>query len=437
MVVKTHNLTQDYYDTSKWREDLLANPLSRKIVAFVEANVDNLGLEMMEAAIDQTPTLGAEMANAPSHIRTRLRAYCDAHAHAFLGVMKNDFDVNRGSFDFIKDYAIIRAHEQYPIAALLAAFRTGRQVCWDMVCRPIGLPSQPMLPSTWRVVMGLSVFTMEYTDRISSVLATAYGDETLHIQRVATHGRGEFLEALLAGNTDAAITQKARQYALDPDGHFIVFTAQLAAQDSETSDDHLVDAVRRLEQLLGAYCKQALIEVRRGASIGVLGVRPEFDEDLETLLDRSSDKWMGGQSFLVGISSARRGLENVQHGYQDAQHALSHATPQAAVMRFCNISVFDHLVATAGSSAYRIRPSWLAALVAEDARMKGVLLDTLRVFVNSNLSPKLTADTLSVHTNTIYHRLRKVEEITRISPKNLPGLLNTIAVLKLHPLEKK
>lgn len=64
------------------------------------------------------------------------------------------------------------------------------------------------------------------------------------------------------------------------------------------------------------------------------------------------------------------------------------------------------------------------------------LLDTLRELVNQNHSLKNTAEKLHIHINTLYYRLKKLEEMTGLNHQNLHDLLSLYIALQLldkHP----
>ncbi|RBW69578.1 CdaR family transcriptional regulator [Bacillus taeanensis] len=46
------------------------------------------------------------------------------------------------------------------------------------------------------------------------------------------------------------------------------------------------------------------------------------------------------------------------------------------------------------------------------------LLETLRTFLDQNQSFKKTADTLHIHINTLHYRLKRIEKLTKLNPRN-------------------
>ena len=428
--MKSHNQAAARRGLAAWRETLAASDASRTVIAHLEAHLADVAERMLNESRTEVP----QLANAPKVISDRLRRHCELHVHAMLRIMKLGFDLERADFGFVRDNAVTRCREGYPLAALLHAYRAGHRATWSAMSELLGAPDGSLGPEDTRGLLALSVFAMEYTNHVSNVAAAAYSDEARHRERVTSRARAELLDALLTSDHDATIARRARDFGLKPAADFVVFAVRTDRSDEEQGEEWLTNCGRNLERLIEAHCAELLIDVRRREVVGVASARPGFDRDLERLLRDTVHKWASAPALRVGISPVRPGLESVPVSYQDCQHALAHAGDERPVVCFRDLSVFDHLVATADVSTYRIRPPWFDTLMAEDARMNGALLKTLRAYVDSRLSTKAAAATLRVHVNTVYHRLRKFETITSGSAQHVPVLIDAITLLSLHRL---
>lgn len=411
-----------------WRDELGNSRLTRKVVEHFEAGLVDIAANMLVHAQADVP----ELAAAPPEILTRVKQHCELHVQAMLTIMKNEFEVERADLTFVRENAAVRAQEGYPLPALLHAYRAGHKATWESMCRLFAVPGQAMSPEVWQMILALSVFAMEYTNAISNAAASAFADETRHQERVTGHARSEFLNALVTNDHKKALAARARRFGLSPEADFLVFIAALDDDYTTVNGEELVKAEVEIGNLLNPSSGEFLVGVRHGEIVGVVRARSGFDEDIEIILDKSAPRWMTEKPFRVGISSPRNGLESVGLCYQDARHALGHATEARSLVRFCNVPPFEHLLATADSSTYRLRPPWLDTLLLEDKKSNGALLSTLRTYLDSGLSAKETASKLSIHLNTVYHRMRKVEEVTGQSSQHIPGLLNVITVMSLH-----
>src|SRR5699024_574555 len=65
------------------------------------------------------------------------------------------------------------------------------------------------------------------------------------------------------------------------------------------------------------------------------------------------------------------------------------------------------------------------------------LLETLRVFLEEELSHQKTADRLFIHVNTLHYRLSRIQEVTKLDPKRFTDLANlylAIVFLEEHTI---
>ena len=59
-----------------------------------------------------------------------------------------------------------------------------------------------------------------------------------------------------------------------------------------------------------------------------------------------------------------------------------------------------------------VLPIWVESFSAANQKARGRLLNTLRAYANAALNVLTTAKDLSVHPNTIYARMQKIQDIT-------------------------
>ena len=430
MPVKPDNRLETRRILAEWRDELAVSDASRTVIAHLEANHSELAESMLNESRAEVPELG----NAPQAILERVRRHCELHVRAMLRIMNLGFDLERADFGFVRDNAATRCREGYPLAALLRAYRAGHRATWGLMSQLLATPDETLRPEATRCLLALSAFAMEYTNHISNVAAEAYTEEARHLDRVTSRARAELLEALLTSDQDPSVARRARDFGLKPGSDFVVFAVRADDPDDEDAAETLTKCARNLERLLKPHCAELLVDVRRHEVVSISSAHPGFDRDLERLVRDTMHKWASVPLPRVGLSPVRPGLESIPLSYQDCQHALTHADHQRPVVCFADLSVFDHLVATADASSYRIRPPWFEILTAADNRLNGALLETLRTYVDRDLSTKATATTLGVHVNTVYHRLKKFETISNGDAHDVPMLMNAITLLSLHRL---
>jgi DNA-binding PucR family transcriptional regulator len=103
-------------------------------------------------------------------------------------------------------------------------------------------------------------------------------------------------------------------------------------------------------------------------------------------------------------------------------------------MHFTDIDLPDFLIRRADKTALSLIPEWTRQLIP-DGGQSGELSRTIRTFAECSLNVKQTARRLSVHTNTVYFRLNRINKLTGIDPRTFSGasiLLTALRLLEVH-----
>lgn len=100
-------------------------------------------------------------------------------------------------------------------------------------------------------------------------------------------------------------------------------------------------------------------------------------------------------------------------------------------MRFAEIDLMEFLVRRPDAAAQRLIPSWAGRLKDADGSRSGALSRTIRQFAACDLNVKRTARDLKLHTNTVYFRLNRVQELTGIDPRSYLGLSLLLTTLQM------
>ena len=84
--------------------------------------------------------------------------------------------------------------------------------------------------------------------------------------------------------------------------------------------------------------------------------------------------------------------------------------------------------------APRILEDTIAPLLAYDAERQAELVSTLRAYVDAGFNLTKSAESLSVHPNTVVYRLRRIRELSGRDPHSPDDLLLLYLGLKLREL---
>jgi len=256
----------------------------------------------------------------------------------------------------------------------------------------------------------------------------------LRLQREAeegAQGRRQLLETLLFGRY--ALSDQVRARAM---GAGIDPAVRLAVVGGSAEGTRRSDSPERVLRVLADGLAAALRQhartpfvVERGREVVAVVAWPpslaEVRHGLEDLVER-----LGGRPGIrvsIGISGPCAGLIEVPIGYDEANRVLRRVAAQGGVASAGEISLLDYLVLQAGSGARRIVPAHARALVREDARWEGALLETLSAYLDNDLSVERTATALAVHPNTVYYRLGRITRLTGVPSRKVWALVDLLA----------
>lgn len=230
--------------------------------------------------------------------------------------------------------------------------------------------------------------------------------------------RRDFFEELIQYRDPLALAAKLQQFGLS--GKYPLFVSLLQLNDEQLDLKGKDAAIRRLI---------ALIEKELAGEQYLLFA----SHDKVTLLFETSVAWgdkrvvqklkaaaVAGMPLLYGgVGGCYEGLEHVSKSHAEAARALSFLfkRQRADITRYEDIGI-NRLFLNQDTREIEsfihdiLNPLRSYKYQAEELEM------TLRVFMEENRSVTVTAERLHVHTNTLYVRLRKIEEILGLNLNN-------------------
>ena len=113
---------------------------------------------------------------------------------------------------------------------------------------------------------------------------------------------------------------------------------------------------------------------------------------------------------------------HIPRALREAQLALDVATVADRVVPYGRIPFRDMLVQVAADQVQGTLPTWLKPFAVADEKAKGIYVDTLRAYADNDMNVLRTAEMLSIHPNTIYARMQKIEGITGHNPLRFNAL---------------
>lgn len=333
-----------------------------------------------------------------------------------------------GPEDFLltREHASRRVRQGIGLSDFMHAFRIGQVTLWEAIVGAVGDE-----PEAWHVAVEAATRLMNVIEVGSLAAAAAY--TTVQQLDAAEHDRArrDLAEDLLAGRPigDEAGRAVALQCGLGPTTPVAVIRAEpsgphagetglrtvLTTIRSAIGDGGEGLAVVRQEQIL------AVAPVPRGIAPLIAGL-----ESAREAVRRV------GIELALGVSTVHAGLESVPEAHREAGVALAALSGASGIRALSTLSVVEYLVLRDDSLARRLIRPRIREFIEDDLARGGILVDTVRVYVASDLNAKVAAERLHLHVNTAYYRLDQITARTELDLRSfadLEELMTTIRIL--------
>ncbi len=80
-------------------------------------------------------------------------------------------------------------------------------------------------------------------------------------------------------------------------------------------------------------------------------------------------------------------------------------------------------------------PQWVDSFLEADKKSRGSLIATLKAYAEADMNVLKTAKNLSIHPNTIYARMQRINDITNLNPLTYNGLSELLLVTDCSALD--
>lgn len=248
--------------------------------------------------------------------------------------------------------------------------------------------------------------------------------------------KSRLLERLLWSPEDADAIRHAADYGLDlrDAARIVVFepegdarpqvpangAAERAEECAVTLESILMES--HVPHLLSPRGTQVLAFVQPG-SVGA--------QDVESWLEGLAEQ---GMTASAGLSAPVAGMADIAAGLQDATLAVqwrsNDRSPQPRVYSFEDFSLAEWLLTHSPAQQARSKSEHLL----EPLREHPDLLETLAVYLRSDMKIKQTARVLHLHPNSVRYRLERVEGLLDRSLQDISALVDLYLALRVEAL---
>ncbi|MDJ0911223.1 MAG: helix-turn-helix domain-containing protein [Woeseiaceae bacterium] len=377
---------------------------------------------LIDSVIQEVP---AYTASGNPDVLPELRRQIMAHTEAVVSLLAGR---TAGEFDFVRSHAQRRAEQKFPLEALIQTYRCAHKVLLPWI-RDASLAVANKEAQVPRVVAAVTDLLAVYVDAVGRLAISEYVAHTRRFAEAEGDRRTELLNILLHGydESDARAAELLRRGGyLEQRQSFCVVVAR------SVNPREMLNAARaqRMLDALDSALQDAPVRT-------LLGVRDELVTAVVSGVRRQSG-WTAPQSLLaerlqkplrklgpaalIGVSMDAPSTSHIPRALKEAQLALDVATVADRVVPYGRIPFRDMLVQVAADQVQGTLPVWLEPFAAADERAKGIYVDTLRAYADNDMNVLRTAEMLSIHPNTIYARMQKIEGITGHNPLKFNAL---------------
>jgi purine catabolism regulator len=214
------------------------------------------------------------------------------------------------------------------------------------------------------------------------------------------------LDEVLDGalRNEATLLQQARRLGHDLEQPHRLMVVDLGSMEAETVRPLIAKSLERIDDQLLWRLRDRHLEI----------VLPDHIDPEQFVA--SLQPALGGSQLQAGAGSRHAGLVGLQRSRDEARQALmiqSRLGISSAIAHFGDLGVFRLLFAAESLPEFSdLHDEALGVLVAYDQGHNADLVETLRAWFDSKGSPKLAAERLGVHRNTVLYRLERIAAMT-------------------------
>lgn len=230
---------------------------------------------------------------------------------------------------------------------------------------------------------------------------------------------------LISLNDPLAQTKKCSELGIDLNADYAVVVLAILKESNELQMASIYRLIAKIKQELAGT--QRLIFASQEKITVLLAIHSETGINL--VRQQISDIIAHGQkeeniSLCAGMGSFYSGVANINKSYREAQNALMYQLSRhsLALLHYSEMGINQLFInlTTEEASAFL---SKVFTPLRENSKRAEYLETTLLAYIESQCSMNQTAKKLYIHTNTLYQRLKKIENCLHISFKNPDDLL--------------
>ena len=384
-----------------------------------EAGVSALARSMLASLNEVTDRLVEEIKTEnPDYLTDMvseddLRLSCRANIERVLQLLGQCVPDGVDPYDAARETGKRRAEQRAALDLVLRSFRLGGRVVWSSALEA----ARRERDVEQDVLLEIATAVWTVVDTTSSAVSDSYRRTELEMLRADEQRRRVLVDELLrgAGEDPAFADEALRALGLPTTGPYVVVAA---------ASEQVLDA-QRAEELLARKGIRSAWRAESATLVGIVGLTGLAIAEVAGVL--------GALDARIGLSPSVPECAAIPRARELACVALR-LIPAGTTG---TVSLDDHLpqalLARSPDLAERLVERNLGPVLALPNGEREPLLDTLRMWLDTDCSAKLTASRLYCHRNTVLNRLARLESLLG---RSIHGVADTVSlVLALDALK--
>ncbi|MEU5297046.1 PucR family transcriptional regulator [Streptomyces umbrinus] len=325
-------------------------------------------------------------------------------------------DSPRRDLEYAEEAGRRRAQQGLPLELLVHAYRAAGYLVWDALMEEGAAAGQE--PQRLVVLMRSATMVWSAVDAQAAVATEAYRATEMELRRRTDERLQALLDALLEGQEAPGLAARAAAGLDLPErGPYAVVVLRSERRERESYRRPVEGDGFRFIWRMRADCEVGVVALADGQ--GLDGVARALD---------------GRCSGPGGISPVVAGLAELGRARRLAELALRTCPPDATAVVRLDQRMPTALVVSQPELAGRLVSDVFGSLLELEPADRAVLLETLDVWLACEGSAGRAAGRLYCHRNTVFNRLRRLEQLTSRSLARPRDLIEMTLALDAYRL---
>ncbi|MUV36954.1 Adenylate cyclase [Lentibacillus sp. JNUCC-1] len=246
------------------------------------------------------------------------------------------------------------------------------------------------------------------------------------------HLRGEVFNQLIEGISGRDFQNVLQYVRWDEDWHVQCIILE-GRTEPLWKPDKLIDKerfIQAIEQAIATFGLDSLVLTRAFQLIMII---PELEHSRKNQLIKHIQVQFKDMNIIYGIGRETR-IDNLSVSYNEALRSVGYG-------KLHHIDVVEYPMLGIERLLYEVDGDVLDMFMQDKLRnfdtLDQAFIETLRMFIKLNKNHKQTAEHLHIHPNTLYYRLRKIENVLNIDFDAEKDWIDLVIAFRLYVASNK